>query len=165
MLDIYEQQAESIEEGAATVINALHLTNCKQQHVANRHTEKSTANTQCRNCGGIYPHQGDCPVKGKECRACGKPNHYAEVCHSSQRPPTHQNQGTNTAHHRQRSTKKVNQVTACSEKARRDSSSSDDAHVYVVNSDTCETAPDSRQAERCQRRSVDRLRSSCKHHQ
>jgi len=35
----------------------------------------------------------------------------------------------------------VNQVTACSEKTRRDSSSSDDAYVYVVNSDACVKQP------------------------
>ncbi|CAB4025712.1 Gag-Pro-Pol poly [Paramuricea clavata] len=37
---------------------------------------------KCRNCGGIFPHNGDCPAKGKECRACGKSGHFAKVCRS-----------------------------------------------------------------------------------
>ena len=36
--------------------------------------------TTCRNCGGTYPHEGPCPAKGKQCRKCGKYNHYAKVC-------------------------------------------------------------------------------------
>jgi hypothetical protein len=43
-----------------------------------QHTPKRT--TTCRNCGGIYPHEGQCPAKGKECRKCGKCNHFAKVC-------------------------------------------------------------------------------------
>ncbi len=38
---------------------------------------------QCRNCGGIFPHSGDCPAKGKDCRSCGKTGHFAKVCRSS----------------------------------------------------------------------------------
>ena len=36
--------------------------------------------TTCRNCRGIYPHEGQCPAKGKQCRKCGKCNHFAKVC-------------------------------------------------------------------------------------
>lgn len=130
MLEISEQQAESIEEKAVTAINALHLKGAKQQHAAYRRKEKSS---QCRNCGGNYPHEGDCPARGKDCRACGKPNHYAKLCRGGQKI-AHQSQEEDTAHYKQRSTKKVNQVTACSETTSRDSSSGDERYVYVVNS-------------------------------
>ena len=37
----------------------------------------------CRNCGRNYPHEGRYPATGKECRKCGKLNHFANVCRSS----------------------------------------------------------------------------------
>ena len=38
-----------------------------------------TAKT-CRNCGGSYPHAGNCPAKNKQCKKCRKFNHFAKVC-------------------------------------------------------------------------------------
>ena len=38
----------------------------------------------CRACGGSYPNQIEYPAKGKQCRSCGKSNHFAKVC---QTPP------------------------------------------------------------------------------
>jgi hypothetical protein len=38
--------------------------------------------TGCRNCGGSFPHKGLCPAKGKQCRKCGKLNHFQSVCRS-----------------------------------------------------------------------------------
>lgn len=32
---------------------------------------------KCRNCGYPYPHNGDCPAKGKKCNTCNKLNHFA----------------------------------------------------------------------------------------
>ena len=40
----------------------------------------------CHYCGGTYPHKSQCPAKGKECRKCGKLNHFAKVCRG-QKPP------------------------------------------------------------------------------
>ena len=39
----------------------------------------NTAKT-CRNCGGMYPHVENCPAKNKQCKSCGKYNHFAKVC-------------------------------------------------------------------------------------
>lgn len=36
----------------------------------------------CRNCGGDFPHTGQCPAKGKQCNYCKKPNHFKSVCRS-----------------------------------------------------------------------------------
>ena len=54
------------------------------KHTSNTGTYKTTRplTQQCRNCGGIFPHIGECPAKGKECRACGKSGHFAKVCRS-----------------------------------------------------------------------------------
>ena len=39
-------------------------------------------NQTCGLCGGPYPHKGECRAKGKECRLCGRMNHFAKVCRS-----------------------------------------------------------------------------------
>ncbi|XP_034547076.1 uncharacterized protein LOC117818348 isoform X2 [Notolabrus celidotus] len=39
-------------------------------------------NNRCRNCGGNYPHDNECPAKGKQCRACGRQNRFAKQCRS-----------------------------------------------------------------------------------
>jgi len=57
------------------------------------------------------------------------------------RTPTHQNQEKDTTHYRKKSTRKVNQGMACSEKTCRDSSCSEDAYVYLVNSNACVKRP------------------------
>ena len=44
----------------------------------------NTAKT-CRNCGGMYPHVENCPAKNKQCKSCGKYNHFAKVCRGKQK--------------------------------------------------------------------------------
>ncbi|CAB4014957.1 115 kDa [Paramuricea clavata] len=51
-------------------------------HMIKRVSNKKFLGVQCRNCGRIFPHTGDCPAKLKECRACGKTGHFAKVCRS-----------------------------------------------------------------------------------
>ena len=56
-------------------------TQRRQDHVKSRGNSES----KCRNCNGQYPHQGgktSCPTYGKECRKCGKKNHFEAVCRS-----------------------------------------------------------------------------------
>ena len=56
-------------------------TQRRQDHVKSRGNSES----KCRNCNGQYPHQGgktSCPAYGKECRKCGKKNHFQAVCRS-----------------------------------------------------------------------------------
>ncbi|KAJ8050491.1 hypothetical protein HOLleu_03716 [Holothuria leucospilota] len=33
---------------------------------------KSSQKGMCRNCGGAFPHEGDCPAKRKRCNFCKK---------------------------------------------------------------------------------------------
>ncbi|PIK42247.1 hypothetical protein BSL78_20902 [Apostichopus japonicus] len=48
----------------------------------NQQTRGDRPNTKCRNCGGVYPHTGECSTKGKDCYKCGKANHYSKYCRS-----------------------------------------------------------------------------------
>ncbi len=49
-----------------------------------RNEQRSKVKSECRNCGGEWPHiRGNCPAKGKECRNCGKLNHFAKSCRSA----------------------------------------------------------------------------------
>ncbi len=36
----------------------------------------------CFNCGGAYPHTGECPAYGETCSFCRKRNHFAKFCRS-----------------------------------------------------------------------------------
>ena len=92
-----EAQATAVEKGASPINavkneprdtrnNKTHGKHreSKLKHPSNTGTYKTTqpSTQQCRNCGGIFPHIGECPAKGKECRACGKSGHFAKVCRS-----------------------------------------------------------------------------------
>ena len=37
------------------------------------------ASKTCHNCGEMWPHEGQCPAKGKKYRKCQKLNHFACV--------------------------------------------------------------------------------------
>ena len=41
---------------------------------------QSSHGRKCFSCGGSYPHEGDCPARGKECHVCKGLNHLARVC-------------------------------------------------------------------------------------
>ena len=45
----------------------------------------NTSSQTCRNCGGTYLHERQCPTQGKTCRKCGKSNHFAKVCRGARR--------------------------------------------------------------------------------
>ena len=102
--------------------------------------------TQCRNCGGRYPHRGDCPAKSKACNVCGKPNHFAKVCRSNQRKSAQDRKvrhdhNKDTTYGQQKSTRRVNRVTASECGTQRDSSSSDDQYVFSVYGEACPKHP------------------------
>jgi hypothetical protein len=52
--------------------------------------------TNCRNCGGEFPHASKCPALGKTCNFCRKMNHFAKVCRSKR---GRQNTNNNTRVH------------------------------------------------------------------
>ena len=144
-LEISEQQAEGIEQGTSTAVNAIEHK-YKPQMNDQRGNKNANKDTQCRNCGGRYPHRGDCPAKGKDCNVCGKPNHFAKVCRSNQRKSAQDRKvrhdhNKDTTYGQQKSTRRVNRVTASECGTQRDSSSSDDQYVFSVNGEACPKHP------------------------
>ena len=94
-----------------------------------------SSRAKCRNCGGSFPHKGPCPAKGKQCRSCGKLNHFQSVCRSrpiAQQPsdiPTQQD-STPLRHGNRNSIRPLEHQTT---------SDSDEDYVYGVS--TSENSP------------------------
>ena len=127
-----------------TEVSRLSLKNAKS-----RHKQKSQKSTKCRCCGGDYPHKKEktsCPAFGVECGKCGKLNHYARYCMSSddadrsrQSNNTNDKKSTiaddkrssNTKFHKHNHKNAVNQVKADGTV----DSPSDDGYVFALNSD------------------------------
>ena len=80
----------------------------------------------CRNCGRNYPHEGRCPATGKECRKCGKLNHFANVCRSSAKKQTRRPRKQN--HRSIRPLQKEQNNSSASD--------SDESYLYTLNN-TC----------------------------
>ena len=57
----------------------------QKQFNNNNNQNKRPTGRQCRYCGGRFPHDGKCPAFGKECRSCGKMNHFSKVCRSKEK--------------------------------------------------------------------------------
>ena len=88
-----------------------------------------TANT-CRNCGGMYPHVGNCPAKNKQCKSCGKYNHFAKVCRG--KPKKFEGPQEHQSKRRQNQFKKRIHPVA---QVEHDLDSSDENYVYAMTSD------------------------------
>ena len=92
--------------------------------------------TKCRNCGGLYPHTNHCPAKGKQCKKCGKQNHFAKVCRSKpeqkEHPPA--SQGNRYKHKFKKPVKPLRNIEH--EKYDTESSDSDENYLYAVTNTT-----------------------------
>ena len=115
-------------------------TNTKRRDSSSSHaTPPPALNTKCRNCGGNCPHEGGktaCPAYQKQCRACGKYNHFQSVCLQTakqQQSRTKLPSSRRTAKHKQpRNERRLHTLNDTS-----DGSSSEDEHGtfrIVVNS-------------------------------
>ena len=132
-LELSEQQAAGMEESAVSV-NAVHQ---KGRAATSRRAGTAKPNIQCRNCGGKYPHDGECPAKGKDCKACGKLNHFAKQCRSTQRSGKDfdtKRRDYRDNGGRQKMHKKVYNITSTNTDNVQDSSSSDEAYVFAASS-------------------------------
>ena len=92
--------------------------------VMNKVATKKTS--KCRACGDSYPHQNECPGKGKQCHPCGKSNHFAKVCQTSQKKGNPKKGSKPSS-----GQKKPIQPLEMQESS---DSESDDEYVYAVNS-------------------------------
>ena len=92
--------------------------------------------TKCRNCGGLYTHTNHCPAKGKQCKKCGKQNHFAKVCRSKpeqkENPPA--SQGNRYKHKLKKPVKPLRNIEH--EKYDTESSDSDENYLYAVTNTT-----------------------------
>ena len=96
-LEISDSQASAMEksETVNAVTQKTHIqtskpTNYKSKSVPherqNRYKPRKYVKLQqdkkitCRKCGGRFPHEGQCPAKGRRCNFCKKPNHFQQVC-------------------------------------------------------------------------------------
>jgi len=104
-LELSEMQATGIERGTTAAVNVLDRKAVDKHPKGSRVSKQQHYNTSCRNCGGKYPHEGVCPAKNKECRACGKMNHFARQCCSTpnetntKRPQQKAKQHPKNVHH------------------------------------------------------------------
>ena len=93
----------------------------------------NTMSQTCRNCGGTYPHEQQCPAQGKTCHKCGKANHFAKVCRGGATKPHNR-----TRNERQRppqmKTKPKNKTPVHPVSKASDSASSDEEYLYTVKS-------------------------------
>ncbi|XP_028412527.1 uncharacterized protein LOC114535410 [Dendronephthya gigantea] len=94
--------SESPAAGIENALESIHISDevaeaVHPQETANQsnHDQQSTlfhhqdfhTSSQCRNCGGLWPHNNNiCPAKGKSCLNRGKTNHFAKVCCSARKP-------------------------------------------------------------------------------
>lgn len=137
-LEISELQSKGIEEGSnpITAVNQIHRKIHKKTY---QKRPAGGSNTQCRNCGGEWPHKNECPARGKQCKACGKQNHFARQCRSKSQ---HTKQQAETQGYKKNYRKKINQVETHSESAQpKSSSSSDESYAYTVNSNSNSKQP------------------------
>ena len=93
--ELTEKQTKEIENSVdqlqALAIRQSHKSHGKKHRMLlpNKNPNKDKPQqthkkTQCRNCGGLFPHtpHKPCPAKGKTCNNCHKPNRFAKVCRS-----------------------------------------------------------------------------------
>lgn len=98
----------------------------KQMSIPN-YPSCSTRQTQCRNCGGQFPHRnGTCPANGKTCNACHKQNHFAKVCHRKQ------NKYKSKQHTNDRRVNEIQSETTKRETCHASLDSSDEEYSYSI---------------------------------
>lgn len=84
--ELAEIQAAGMEhESANESANAL-KKQIKKRSSETDNTSKRRVNQagrKCYNCAGDFPHEKECPARGKTCTACGNFNHFAIACRST----------------------------------------------------------------------------------
>jgi transposase InsO family protein len=76
-MEMADESTKDMEKQQSNAINTSRWKGKSKFKAKPAHTKP---NTTCGLCGGMYPHVGDCPAKGKECRKCGRHNHFQKVC-------------------------------------------------------------------------------------
>jgi hypothetical protein len=113
---------QSDKESANTVRKSYPRRRNNLRYLQKQSQFEPKKKTNCRNCGGEFPHASKCPALGKTCNICRKINHFAKVCRSKRG-----RQNTNNNARRVHNPGNNESVIAYSDTA---DSSSDDDHVF-----------------------------------
>ena len=88
--EISDIQATGLEEALSStqISESVNFTRThRKPHQFTRkrnNTSNGSKSHACHNCGGVWPHKTTpCPARGKDCRKCGKLNHFAKYCRST----------------------------------------------------------------------------------
>ena len=122
-LEASERQATGMEKSLSHTSEEVNRRVHDKQRKPKGAKSQQTRSSTCRQCGLTWPHKkGPCPAKGKTCRKCGKPNHFAKMCRTKSSTRPRQHQGSQNAD--------VIQVSTIQEQP---TSSSDDEYLYTMN--------------------------------
>ena len=120
-MELAEQQARILEKSYGTQhhVNKFRRgrqNNSRPRSQTNKNDESRKEPTpKCRLCDRSYPHRGGttfCPAYGKQCRKCGKMNHFQSVCRSE---PTVRSENIGKSKHIPREQHRVRNVSEDSE--------------------------------------------------
>ena len=83
--DNFETQALQIEGKVEIKEEFVHsVQNSHKNRNFNKNNGSKPSHSKearkCFSCGGSYPHEGDCPARGKKCNICHELNHFASTC-------------------------------------------------------------------------------------
>ena len=84
-MEISERQATGIESNNNSIVDTAVLNQTHPTRPSPSQLPDSRASKTCGHCGNEYPHpqgQDTCPARGRQCRSCGKMNHFARCCRS-----------------------------------------------------------------------------------
>jgi hypothetical protein len=82
-LEIAKVDSREIAAAAATSAHQQTKEEAAYQLQQNQHAHSAKSDAQCGNCGHKTHAKGEnCPAAGKTCSACGKKNHFSDVCRS-----------------------------------------------------------------------------------
>lgn len=92
-MEISNRQASEIEKADRSTndVNAIrkrrNATKFLEKKHKTQHHKDARPNDKCYFCGVLYPHRnGRFPARGKTCNSCHKPDHFASVCQSKNKP-------------------------------------------------------------------------------
>ena len=77
--ELSKERIKTLETPSASGLE-VHAVKHKTRHTSTKHANSQSTST-CKYCGRKHEYnKTKCPAFGKECRKCGKPNHFEGMC-------------------------------------------------------------------------------------